>query len=92
MITHDLKCINPYFTDVWNGFKKFEVRNNDRNFKKGDFVILHELNRITNTNLQSRKITAEIIYILNLHELFMEDCLKNYVILGIKVIDKAGAK
>lgn len=39
---HALKTVNPYFNDVVAGFKKFEVRCNDRKFKSGDTLILQE--------------------------------------------------
>jgi hypothetical protein len=33
---HKLKCIQPYFNDIANGIKQFEIRKDDRNFKIGD--------------------------------------------------------
>lgn len=42
MNTHRLKTVNPYFQDVWDGRKPFEVRPYDRNFKVGDRVELFE--------------------------------------------------
>lgn len=61
--THDIKTVNPFFTDVWEGRKTFELRNNDRNFNVGDTVILSEwdVDRWTYAN---RKIVCNITYIL----------------------------
>jgi predicted RNA-binding Zn-ribbon protein involved in translation (DUF1610 family) len=39
---HDLKCWPPYFNDVRESRKTFEVRRADRNFGLGDTLILHE--------------------------------------------------
>jgi len=39
---HELKTIQPYFNAVQNGLKPFELRKNDRNFKKGDTLLLRE--------------------------------------------------
>lgn len=39
---HRLKTVQPYFTDVRNGLKTFEVRKNDRDFKVGDVLLLEE--------------------------------------------------
>ena len=39
-MTHELKCISPYFEAVQIGDKKFEIRKDDRCFQKGDKVIL----------------------------------------------------
>lgn len=41
-IHHDIKCIDPYFTDVKNGLKLFEIRKNDRNYQKGQTVLLRQ--------------------------------------------------
>lgn len=38
---HDLKCILPYFNEVKELKKQFEVRRNDRDFQAGDTVTLH---------------------------------------------------
>lgn len=40
--THILKTERKFFTDIKNGYKKFELRFNDRNFQVGDLLELHE--------------------------------------------------
>lgn len=42
MKMHELKTINPYFQNVWNRTKTFEIRKNDREFEEGDFLWLRE--------------------------------------------------
>lgn len=42
MIVHDLKILPEYFELVKNGYKDFEIRKNDRNYKIGDAVRLCE--------------------------------------------------
>lgn len=39
---HYLKTWPEYFVEVKKGFKTFEIRKNDRDFKRGDFLILQE--------------------------------------------------
>jgi len=39
---HELKTLNPYFQEIWNHRKTFEIRKNDRNFQVGDEVKLRE--------------------------------------------------
>lgn len=42
MVTHELKIAPKYFEEVVSGKKKFEIRKNDRDFKKWDKVKLRE--------------------------------------------------
>ena len=59
---HDLKTETEYYQASERGEKDFEVRKNDRNFKKYDTVTLVELVQGIPTG---RKLdTAEIIYII----------------------------
>lgn len=41
---HKLKTHSESFKELWSGFKTFEIRVNDRDFKKGDMVTLYEWN------------------------------------------------
>lgn len=38
---HQLKIIDPYYSQVRHNEKKFEYRKNDRGFIKGDILILN---------------------------------------------------
>lgn len=40
---HQLKIEKKYFVDIKTFKKFFEIRNNDRNFKVGDYVGLNEI-------------------------------------------------
>lgn len=42
MKTHELKIERKYFDAILNGTKTFELRINDRDFKKWDVLILKE--------------------------------------------------
>ncbi len=42
MTVHDLKTVQPWFDYGYSGKKPFEVRKNDRNFRTGDLLVLHE--------------------------------------------------
>jgi hypothetical protein len=39
---HYLKTWTPFFKDVQNGIKNFEVRENDRDYEVGDTLILED--------------------------------------------------
>ncbi|HEK4692909.1 TPA: DUF3850 domain-containing protein [Clostridioides difficile] len=74
---HELKILPQYFKEVVNGNKNFEVRKNDRGFKKDDLLVLQEFDGEKYTGLETRK---EITYVLE-----NSDYLQNgYVVLGIK--------
>lgn len=62
MKRHKLKTLNPNFTAVKSGFKHFELRLNDRDFKVGDILELHEL--LPNGLLSGAVVEREVSYIL----------------------------
>lgn len=69
-MTHELKTWPIYFEQVWNGDKNFEVRKNDREFQKGDTVILREYDITKHPSLAEykytgREITAKIGFVLS---------------------------
>lgn len=83
---HQLKTVQPYFDDIWENGKNFEVRRNDRNFKVGDVLMLLEYDpskaNDTGDGYTGMCITAKITYILNNPQY----CKEGYVILGIEIV------
>ena len=61
---HNLKTWIPYFEDIINGLKTFELRKNDRDFSVGDILILEEYDK-ENDLRTGRTIEAKVIYILD---------------------------
>ncbi|MCW5936775.1 MAG: DUF3850 domain-containing protein [Fimbriimonadaceae bacterium] len=59
---HVLKTSRPYFKSVKAGNKHFEIRRNDRNFKKGDRLILVEVTSLGATT--GRYIDVTVGYVL----------------------------
>ncbi|WP_410495037.1 DUF3850 domain-containing protein [Cellulosilyticum sp. ST5] len=82
---HQLKTVQPYFDDIWMNGKNFEVRKNDRNFKKGDVLLLLEYEPENANNAKhgytGRFLEAKVTYVLDSKEY----CKDGYVILGIKL-------
>lgn len=79
---HDVKLGTTFFDDVKTGRKTFELQKNDRGYKEGDTIVMHEYNDGTTTG---RTIEKKIVYML---EDFtgLED---GYCILGLGEV-KAG--
>lgn len=59
---HELKTEPEYFSETWLGNKTFEIRNNDREFRKSDEVILQEWS-MDECDYTGREITGTISYI-----------------------------
>lgn len=53
---HNLKTVNPFFQQVKNRAKRFEIRKNDRDFKKGDFLMLEEYDFEKKQNTGAKQI------------------------------------
>lgn len=72
---HELKILPEYFEAVVSGNKRFEIRKNDRNYKKGDIL---SLNEYQDGQYTGDVYVAEITYITNYAQ---QD---GYIVLGIK--------
>ena len=70
-MNHNIKSLPQYFEAVLNHTKTFEIRENDRDYKVGDTITLHE------TEHPHRKATALITYLTD----FMQK--PNYVVFNI---------
>lgn len=64
MNVHVLKIWPPFFEDVSNGVKTFEVRRNDRDYQVGDIVVLKEYHH--NYDMYTgREVRRRICYLLD---------------------------
>jgi len=61
---HELKTWKEYYEQVFMGRKTFEVRKNDRNFQKGDILILKEWDN-EKKEYTGREMARRVIYILS---------------------------
>lgn len=76
---HYLKTINPYFNDIADDLKTFEVRFNDRDYHVGDVLHLQEFTPpVTYTG---RELRADVVYMLDDEQY----CKSGYVVMGIFV-------
>ena len=73
---HAVKIIPTYFDDVQSGRKTFEIRENDRDYRVGDFLALNEWD---GDHYTGRSVLVYIDYLLA-----NEYCKEGYVTMGIK--------
>ena len=64
MKVHELKTVQPFFDQVASGKKKFELRNNDRDFKVADILILKLYDKGKDLFL-GQDIAVRITYVLD---------------------------
>ena len=76
---HYLKTVEPYFMDIFDGKKTFEVRLNDRNYQVSDILHLQEF--VPPETYTGKEIRADVVYMLD-DPMFCKD---GYVIMGIEV-------
>jgi len=74
---HNLKTLPIHFNDVLKGYKTFEVRFHDRDFKADDTLILQEY---WHGKFTGRTLSARVPYVLDNSEY----CKENYVIMSLE--------
>ena len=77
-MTHELKIRPKYFKAVVLGDKTFEIRKNDRNFRVGDIIVLHEWNE--KCGYTGKHTLVYITYVMTDTEFVKE----GFAVLGIK--------
>ena len=82
MMTHELKTWPEYFESILTGEKTFEIRKNDRDFKRGDILILREWSPETE-QYTGRYIHRVVTYILDPKNALNVD-FGEHVIMSIK--------
>jgi len=80
---HELKIDKPFAEAVCDGFKKFEVRRNDRGYNKGDIIEFHCLDHGDEIKHRINGRKYRITYVLSGHGL-----REAYVVFGIEDVTK----
>lgn len=62
MEIEELKCTNPSFSDMFDGEKSFDIRKNDRPYRKGILLWQREYDKIT--GYSGRDMIQFVSYIL----------------------------
>jgi hypothetical protein len=75
MKIHELKTIEPYFSQVETGEKTFEIRYNDRNYQKGDYLLLQKYDGIMQS-FNGESLLVRVKYVLkDYHGLSKDMCI-----------------
>ena len=61
-MTHELKILPQWFNDVESGKKTFELRENDREYKVGDKLMLREWDGEKFTGRQTTRLISYIYH------------------------------
>lgn len=63
MKVHELKCWPEPFQAMWDGYKTFEVRVNDRDYQVADYLLLREFDPATSV-YSGRRILVNVLYVM----------------------------
>lgn len=85
---HELKIRPEYFKAVVLGDKMFEIRKNDRDFRVGDIIVLHEWDE--ERGYTGKHTLVDITYVMTDTEFVKE----GFAVLGIKLcsVRQSGSK
>ncbi len=72
---HELKCKSRYYYETISGNKLFEIRRNDRDFQKGDTILLCEIDDTNQLTGCSKKLVVTFVTSFAQKE--------GYVVLGV---------
>lgn len=84
MKTHKLKTWPKYFKLIKSGEKRFEVRNNDRNFERGDILVLQEWHPMSG-DYTGESISFEASHVLYGPAFGIED---GYCVMSLKPVSE----
>lgn len=82
-VTHDLKCWPPWFQDVLEGRKTFEVRRDDRGYREGDTLLLREWEPTT-AAYTGRSLRTKVTYLVRA----VPGIPGDMVVMGVEVAGK----
>ena len=84
---HELKTISPYFDDVASGAKRFEIRRHDRDFERGDLLILREYDPKAES-YSGRTLYARVVLVYYGGDLGPPGLKEDYCLMSIEVIEE----
>ncbi|GKT04442.1 DUF3850 domain-containing protein [Furfurilactobacillus entadae] len=91
-MTHELKIDHDYLREIQMGIKTFEIRKDDRDYQKGDYLLLQDYSegRGVYVNNGSRSKNATMVKVLGVFGRTDDErtyCKEGYVTMSIKVVN-----
>jgi len=83
MVEHNLKTWDEFMVDIARGEKTFEVRKNDRGFKKDDMLVLLGWDN-QNNKYTGQQIKVRVTYVLRGGAFGIE---KDYCVMGFEILN-----
>lgn len=83
MKVHELKTIEPFFSDIRSEQKSFEIRKDDRKFHEGDILLLRDYDP-ESEKYSGREILCRVDYIIPAGS--FEGLAPGYCAMGISII------
>jgi len=80
---HELKILPEYFTAILEGFKTFEIRQADRDYRVGDILHLKEYDASQTLTYTGRDLYVAVTYILSDYAYVKE----GYIVMSIKLTE-----
>ena len=84
MKVHETKILFEYYAAICRGEKRFEIRNNDRDYQIGDIVVMRCWNPEKNEYYEKEHLVLLITYLLK----DIDGIKKGYCAYGFKLIWK----
>ncbi len=88
-VIHDLKCWPVFFKDIATGRKAFEIRNNDRDYRVDDYLLLREWD--PSKERYSEHVALVKVTAVLTHDDFVIDSIQlipeGVAVMGIQILD-----
>lgn len=91
-MTHELKIDHDYLRKIQMGVKRFETRKDDRDYQKGDFLLMQDYDRnkgyyINNGSRDKNQVMVKVLDVFGRTDSEKEFCKSGYVTMSIKVVE-----
>ena len=69
---HELKIYAKYWDDIYSGRKTFEIRKNDRDYRKDDILVFRKYDPVTDSTDKNWVLICRVTYITDLKDIGLD--------------------